>query len=450
MNAKHALALACAAMCAAGLAEGATTQEQPGSSRLNPLSVEQGQGRELGIRQIARSFGISPEAARSRMNVEAHAPEIIERIRTQYADRLAGIYIEHQPTHRLVVRLTGFGAVQPEFYQFDNGRLGTDQLVVDYEVGAEHTFADLQKRFEAGFAGLQQRLPSLQSGYVDERTGQIVLEVVTDRPKLANGQRETAAHREAVADLAVKQQLADNYFGVATRVVPMGRLVNQAIQGSGNLDFVQGGAKLFCTGGFTVRTTTRPVTYGTLTAGHCQADTGIYNYQEAAGGTTTATLTHVARRFNAATDVGWSMISTTPADATNQFYTGSAIAGWQTQGTPLSKAGTAVGATLCHYGRTTTTGSCGTVASTAYNPGSICGPGLAPYTGTSACSAVYVAVDSVTCAQMDSGGPWYFIQLTPLQYRPAGIHKAGDPVAGRCVYSSTDDVFGFPLNLQLL
>jgi hypothetical protein len=436
-------------MCAAGLAEGATTQEQPGSSRSNPLTVEQ--GRELGIRQIARSFGISPEAARSRMNVEAHAAPIVERIRTQYADRLAGIYIEHQPIHRLVVRLTGFDAVQPDFYQFDNGRLGVDQLVVDYRVGAEHRFADLQKRFEAGFAGLQQRLPGLQSGYVDERTGRIVLEVVSDRPESATGQRETAGSRMAAANRVAQQQLADNYFGVATRVVPMGRIVNQAIQGSGNLDFVQGGAKLFCTGGFTVRTTTMPVTYGTLTAGHCQADSGIYNYQEAAGGTTTATLTHVARRFNAATDVGWSMISTTPSDATNQFYAGSALGGWQTQGTPLSKAGTTVGDTLCHYGRTTTTGSCGTVASTAYNPGSICGPGLAPYTGTSACSAVYVAVDNVACAAMDSGGPWYAITLLN-KYRPAGVHKAGNTRTGtgRCVYSSTDDIFGAPLNLQTI
>lgn len=105
MNAKHVLALACAACVAAGLAQGAVAAQSPGSDRFHPANAEQ--ARASGIQMMARSFGISPAAAASRMNVEEHAPDIVERIRTQYANRLAGIYIEHAPTHRLVVRLTG-------------------------------------------------------------------------------------------------------------------------------------------------------------------------------------------------------------------------------------------------------------------------------------------------------------------------------------------------------
>lgn len=434
MNAKRLMVMACAvALSTVGLVEGVAAAQAQGSDRFHPMGAEQ--ARALSIQLMAESFGITPEAAAARLNVEENTPDIVERIRKQYADRLAGIYIEHEPTHRLVVRLTGSGLVQPEFYQFDNGHAGSDQLVVDYQVGAEHTFADLQKRFEGGFAGLKSRLPALQGGYVDERTGQIVLEVVTDK--------------KTAASLAVSQrQLADNLFGASTRIVPMGRITNQVvIKGSGDMAFTQatlgGGVNLTCTGAFTVYDNSTPAKYGLLTAGHCQASSGSYNYTEAGGGSTTATLTHVARRFDADTDVGWATISTSSADVASTFYTGS-VTGWKTPGTPLSRAGTTVGDSMCHYG-TASGRSCGTVASTAYNPGSICGTGLGIYTGTSACNAVYVAVDSVACAPSDSGGAWY----TPLNFRPAGIHKAGDTTSGRCVYSSIDDIYGSPLNLQI-
>ena len=435
MKAKLVLAMA----CAAALSQAAVAQQLAGSSPLHPLGPEQ--ARQAGIELVARSFNLSPEAAASRINVESRVPGIAANIRALYADRLAGIYVDHAAGHRLVVRLTGSDAVPNETYQF-----GADQLVVDYQVGAEHTLADLQSRFDGGFASLQRRMSGLQSGYVDERTGEIVLEVTNDAA-------EATAGGSSLSSAAARQsQLVDNPFGVATRIEPMGRIENQVIRGSGDMAFTQstlsGGVNLTCTGAFTVKDNSSPAKYGLLTAGHCQAASGSYNYTEAAGGGTTATLTHVARRFDASTDVGWAMISTNASDAANTFYTGGTY-GWVTQGTPLSKSSTTVGLSMCHYGVTTNGGSCGTVASTAYNPGNICGTGLGIYTGTSACNAVYVAVDSMACAPSDSGGPVYTVTATP-EYRPAGVHKAGNTASGRCVYSTTDDISGSPLNLSIL
>lgn len=431
MNAKRLMVMACAAaLSAGGLVEGAiAAQAAPGPDRFHPANAEQ--ARESGIQMMARSFGITPEAAASRMNVEDHAPALVERIRMQYASRLAGIYIEHAPTHRLVVRLTGFQPVRPEFYQFDDGHAGSDQLMVDYRVGAERTLADLQKRFEGGFAGLKSQLAGLQSGYVDERTGQLVLEVVapkTDMKAMVN-----------VADDAQRQQLADNYFGMGTRLVSMGRLANQAIKGSGNLDF---NTSSQCTGAFTVKSVSTPVTYGLLTAGHCQSTSGSFNYTEALTTSPITVLTYVASKYDAASDISWASVSTNAADAVSSFYNGTAFV---KPGTRVTKAGTVVGSMMCHYGRSSSSvaGVCGIVQSTAYNPGSICAPG-----GTGACSATYVAVDvpvATPCQQIDSGGPW-FSNLV----HPSGIHKAGDVTTGRCVYTSTDDIFGGTLNLLLL
>ena len=133
------------------------------------------------------------------------------------------VQLEHfeRPGEGVVVRLTGVQPVHPQFYQFSNGHAGVDQLMVDYHVGAEHTFADLQRRFDAGFAGLKERMAGLQSGYVDERTGELVLEVVSEPPKVGNVKLATASDTAAAKSTrAAQQQLGNNYFGVATRVEP--------------------------------------------------------------------------------------------------------------------------------------------------------------------------------------------------------------------------------------
>lgn len=437
MNAKRLMVMACAAaLTTAGLVEGALAAQGPGSDARHPASAEQ--AKVSSIQMMARSFGIPAGEAAGRLNVEEHASAIAERIRAQYANRLAGMYIEHTPTaHQLVVRLTGFQPVRTQFYQFDNGHAGSDQLVVDYQVGAEHTFADLQRRFEHGFAGLKNRLTGLQSGYVDQRTGELVLEMVSDQPKAANAKLVTASEAAAASSArAAQQQLANNYFGVATRVASIGRIANQAIKGSGNLD----ATGVQCTGSFTVKSVSTPVTYGLLTAGHCQATT--LNYTEVGTITPITSLSWVAAKNDAASDLGWASVSTNAADAIKSFYNGLMFV---TPTTPLTKAGTLVGQSMCHYGRSTISSAsvCGTVQSTAYNPGSICGT-----SGTGACSATFVAVNvstSTPCQPSDSGGNWYF------RTQPAGVHKAADPsISGRCVYTSTDDITNPALNLQFL
>lgn len=77
MNAKHSLALACAValLSTTGLAKGAASQPSPGSDRFHPASAEQ--ARASSIQMVAKSFGISPMAAASRLNIEEHTPDIV-------------------------------------------------------------------------------------------------------------------------------------------------------------------------------------------------------------------------------------------------------------------------------------------------------------------------------------------------------------------------------------
>jgi len=100
----HAVGLALAAALvglAAGTAKAAPTQATPPGA----LTREQAINHDLPA--IAAAMGVDQKRARSIMNVQEHAAELTERLRAQYATRLAGVYIEHDPVHRLVVRLTG-------------------------------------------------------------------------------------------------------------------------------------------------------------------------------------------------------------------------------------------------------------------------------------------------------------------------------------------------------
>ncbi|HEL5339984.1 TPA: hypothetical protein UOJ00_002981 [Stenotrophomonas maltophilia] len=418
MNAKHSvLAVACVVLTA-GISA-AYANDLPGSSPDNPLSAEQALDASAAL--AAKFHGITPEAARTRLLVERAAGPIAERVRAQYADRLAGIYIEHEPSSRLVVRLTGQDAVRTEFHNVDG-----HNLEVAYVLGADHTLADLQQRFDAGFHKLQQRVPEVESGYVDERTGELVVEVLRDNKsaQLSDLQRGIALH-----------------FDAPTRIVQVdGPLLNQTLQGSGRFDFSQGLTLTYCTNGFVVRTINSPINYGTVTAGHCQADSGTYAYTGV--DLATHTISHVARKFDGDTDIGWASIGTNLADVQPRFHNGTT---YVTVTGVRTKAATVVNSTVCGYG-TTTGQKCGLVQSTAYNPGSICGPGVVIGSGTGTCNASFIRVDAAAgaCQAGDSGGPWYFGSVA------AGVHKAGTMLGSRCIYTSVDDLGLSPLGLQVL
>lgn len=315
------------------------------------------------------------------------------------------------------MRLTGYDAVRPQVYQF-----GADRLRVSFELGAPQTLAELQRRFDSRFPALVKSVPDFVSGYVDERTGEIVVEVVGNR-KAA----QFADLRKSVA----------HYFGTPVRIATLDAPVsNQAIEGGGHLQFTNPfSLTQNCTGAFTVyqALTSR---YGSLTAGHCNASSGAYNYS-APTGTPTHTINKVSLLDTANTDIGWAYISTSSSDATSRFYDGF---GYVTRMGVVTKAGTNVGDILCHYGMASGVQSCGSVASTAYNPGSICAG------GASACNAVFVRVDITgnnKCLAADSGGPWF------VGNAAAGIHKAGSNSGtdSVCVYTTIDDISGMGVSL---
>src|SRR5687767_5119247 len=55
-------------------------------------------------RAYAADYGVSIEEAQRRLDAQQHQGDVIERLRNTTRGRLAGLWIEHKPEFRLVVR----------------------------------------------------------------------------------------------------------------------------------------------------------------------------------------------------------------------------------------------------------------------------------------------------------------------------------------------------------
>lgn len=92
-------------------------------------------------------------------------------LQERFRDRIAGIYIEREPDFHVVVRLTGNRDAGTLQYQ-----LGDDRVRVEVQTGAPHTVDQLQAAFDQR-ATIMRFLSEGYGGYVDERTGDVVLTV---------------------------------------------------------------------------------------------------------------------------------------------------------------------------------------------------------------------------------------------------------------------------------
>ncbi|MBI7467571.1 hypothetical protein JEV30_23630 [Pseudomonas aeruginosa] len=366
---------------------------------------------EAEVLEVAKVHKLSPNYARSILNVEAQSAGIVESIRERYKNRLAGIYIEHYPVHRLVVHLTGSEPVPAQSHKF-----GDDTLVVEFQPGAAHTVSELVTALKAATQGdVAASIPGSHGGYVDERTGELVIEV---KPSAEAGKEPAVA----AARSKVQQVL-----GVPVRIEEAEAAEAQAVFGSGTLG--EG-----CTTGFTVNHAASGL-HGVLTAGHCQTASGIDTYTGIDGAA--ATLGQQGWVQNANADLLW--YTGTAGEAFGPWFYADA---WRQTTGRRTQGATTVGATFCHYGKNSGY-SCGTVATVYANPGSICG---AP-NYNSPCNASFVRVGgtNVRCVGGDSGGPWFTAGTLA-----AGIHFAGLPSGvGACWYTSTDYAYS-DLGLNLL
>jgi hypothetical protein len=346
------------------------------------------------------------EAAR-RIRAEQQAGDVIGRLRAANRARFAGLWIEHQPSFRIVVRLAGDAPAGPDFQAATQGSV----IPVAFVIGAAATQDQVLGRIEASLPQFKATIPTLMATDMDVRTGEIVLFV----------------HAVGAAGEAARAQGAE----LARQVGHPVRVELLAVPEQDQ--HTRGGANVSsgCTTGFVVQNGAG--TQGVTTAAHCD---NTQTYQEFGG--ESYAITYEAGRLDADHDVQW---HTTTHTEYPEFYADLTTSARTLTGRRY-RSSTAVGNTVCHRGNGTGY-SCGSVASTTHQPT------YAGACGSQTCNAVYIRVSGadLLCYGGDSGGPWFNGQTA------FGVHKSGassGTARGNCsyaVYMSTDYLSGLGVSL---
>lgn len=367
----------------------------------------------------AQRFGVPLDTAMHRLRAQAESVATTDALRTAFADRWAGVAIEHQPDYRIVVLLTGTDPVPDRTIA-----AGGIVVPIVFRTGAGATRVALLAALSKYQATIRQSLPHPPGMGVDQRTGELVVAISSGDADL-NRDGTLRARIAALTGVPVRidvldQQattMAEHIGGPAT--LPdstVGAIADEPIRGGARVIGTVDGKRYACTTGFTVTDGTR---YGVVTAAHCPD-----------------TLAYVdAERHEWPLDYvgqwGWGyqdvQVNVARGALGPLFYADTAKTLARPVVTWRYRTSTRAGDFVCHRGERTGY-SCALIAMADFAPaGDLCG---------GACLPTWVAVEGPTCRGGDSGAP-VFEGTTAL-----GIVKGGTYAKnGMCLfyyYMSTD------------
>ena len=346
--------------------------------------------------QYAAQFQVSPAEALRRLKAQQDSVAATDSIAREFADRLAGISIEHSPTFRIVVLLTGDLAVP------DRTAAG---VPIVFLTNPNATQAQALRALRKHLIDLRADLPNARGAGYDQHTGEVVLLVT----------REDADR----LGLAAIRSRAEQVGGVPVRVI-VNELneANMSVDGGGRVEGLnlQTNRRNLCTSGFVV---TNGETTALTTAAHCPDE---LTYVDRDG--STVTLPMIGSWGAAYRDV---QINGSPDSPDPFFYSNRGAGSLRQVVSWRNAASTRAGDFVCHYGESSGY-SCATVELTDYAPpGDLCG---------GPCFPTWVTVKGPSCVAGDSGGPVFSGEIAFGIAK--GVNRAS---SGQCLfyyYMSTD------------
>jgi streptogrisin C len=367
------------------------------AARTEPAAVEtSAQALAEDANQYAAQFQVTRDEALRRLDAEQASVPATDAIAREFADRLAGMAIEHVPEYRVVVLLTGTQPVA------DRTAAG---VPIVFRTGAKATRTQAIAAMKTHLIDIRSELPGLRGAGYDQRTGEIVLLI-----------RPEDAQRLGIAAIRAR---AEQVGGVPVRVVVNDLLEsNMEIDGGERVEGLNGetGRRNICTSGFVVTDGARG---GIATAAHCPDE---LTYLAPDG--SSVPLAFAGQWGLAYQDV---QINLSP-DATEPIFRATSSAGsLRRLATWRNRGSTRAGDFVCHFGESSGY-SCAEVELTDYAPpGALCG---------GPCEPTWVTVRGPGCIAGDSGGPVF---SGAVAFGIAkGINRSS---SGRCnfyYYMSTD------------
>ena len=155
----------------AGLLAAAAAAQGEDPRRIDPVQPAR-TARYPDAAEAARGSGVTEPEARRRLRLQEVSAPYVSRLRREFAGRLAGLYRESEGDYRLVVRLKGEAPVADRW--IGGGR---DRMRIQFLTGAPATLAETLESVAAAMPAIGARLPGLMGTGVDERTGEVMLDV---------------------------------------------------------------------------------------------------------------------------------------------------------------------------------------------------------------------------------------------------------------------------------
>ena len=394
--------------------------------------------------EYARRFGVPLDEAMRRMRAQAATVPVTDALRTEFADRLAGIAIDHSPAYRITVLLTGTDAVAER-----SVTAGGMVVPILFRTGAAAPLGVMIDKVRTAQADIRATLPHPPGIGVDQRTGEIIVMVATadlDRDRDGALSRRFAAMTgvpvriEAVdrppVTMALQTPVQSIVQPLAQPLVqapdialrtPSAAIPRPELAGGGRVIGTVEGRRYVCTTGFLV---TDGVRSAIATAAHCPDALGYVGRDRRE-----LALPYAGQWGWGYQDVQINLapVASDPVAAPGQllpppaFYADTAKTRLRTVATWRNRTSTRAGDFVCHRGERTGY-SCAPVAMVDFAPaGDLCG---------GACLPTWVAVEGPTCKSGDSGAPVFEGQVA-LGLVKGGTYRAD----GSCVfyyYMSTD------------
>ena len=346
--------------------------------------------------QYAGQFRVTPAEAMRRLKAQQSSAATTDAIAREFANRLAGIAVEHVPNFHIVVLLTGTDPVADR---------SADGVPIVFRTGAKATHAEALAALRKHLIDLRSDLPNARGAGYDQRTGEVVLLV-------------TSADAARFGIDAIRNR-AEQLGGVPVRVV-VNELheSNLGVDGGGRVEGVNAitGRRNLCTTAFVV---TNGETTAITTAAHCPDE---LTYVDLDGSSTTLPMIGSWGAAYQDVQINGSANSPDPLFYSNRGAgTLRRLVSWR------NAASTRAGDFVCHYGESSGY-SCALVELTDYAPpGELCG---------GPCSPAGITVKGPSCIPGDSGGPVFSGGIA------FGIAKGVNrTAAGQCIfyyYMSTD------------
>ena len=344
-------------------------------------------------------IGVDEDEALRRLRAQEESVGETDRIRSEFADRLAGISIEHSPQYRILVLLTGQEPVPTRTIA-----AGGLVISVQFTVGATASYQKLQAAIRTHKDEVRSMLRRPPGMGIDGRTGEVVV-------TMSGEDAERYGSDRLRADIAA-------LMGVPVRLRFVDRDLPMAVAGGSRVEGISpsDGRRYSCTTGFVVANGTRS---GVITAAHCPDEVEYVDPQRS----------RTPLRFVGQWGWGYHDVQIHEADVPLEpyFY----VDKERQLARPLTSwrnlASTRTGDMVCHRGETTGY-SCAPVELTDFAPpGDLCG---------GPCEPTWVTVAGPSCRGGDSGGPVFTGTIA------FGILKGGSYRAdGSCnyyYYMSTD------------